>query len=259
MPGDALNRLTGQMSAVGEATLASFTSTLVPGTPEPFSYDADGNLLSDGWWNYTWDEENRLVKLEARPDVPPVGRCRLELAYDAQGRRVRKKVSAWTGTAYTAQSTNRFLYDGWNLVAELNPQNVAVRTFIWGSDLSGSAQGAGGVGGLLWETASTTAFVGYDGNGNVTLLAGTGTGEAVAEYDYGPFGEVIRATGPMAKANPFQFSTKRKDRTTELLLYEYRPSRDGRWLTYAYDSASQRSCQRSVKPSQGGSNENRPL
>jgi hypothetical protein len=30
----------------------------------------------------------------------------------------------------------------------------------------------------------------------------------VAHYQYGPFGEVLRATGPMAKANPFRFSTK---------------------------------------------------
>jgi len=27
----------------------------------------------------------------------------------------------------------------------------------------------------------------------------------------GPFGEVLRATGPMAKANPFRFSTKYQD------------------------------------------------
>jgi YD repeat-containing protein len=33
----------------------------VPKTPETFTYDADGNLLSDGRWNYTWDAENRLV------------------------------------------------------------------------------------------------------------------------------------------------------------------------------------------------------
>ena len=32
--------------------------------PEPFAYDADGNTLSDGRWNYTWDAENRLTKME---------------------------------------------------------------------------------------------------------------------------------------------------------------------------------------------------
>jgi RHS repeat-associated protein len=44
----------------------------------------------------------------------------------------------------------------------------------------------------------------------------------VARYEYGPFGEVIRATGPMAKANPFRFSTKYQDDETDLAHYGYR-------------------------------------
>src|SRR5512147_2121259 len=49
----------------------------------------------------------------------------------------------------------------------------------------------------------------------------------------GPFGEVLRATGPMAKANAFRFSTKYQDDETDLLYYGYRyytPS-IGRWLS----------------------------
>jgi hypothetical protein len=38
----------------------------------------------------------------------------------------------------------------------------------------------------------------------------------------GPFGEVLRATGVMAKANPFRFSTKYQDDETDLLYYGYR-------------------------------------
>ena len=47
----------------------------------------------------------------------------------------------------------------------------------------------------------------------------------------GPFGEVIRATGPMAKVNPFMFSTKFYDWESGLYYYGYRyynPS-TGRW------------------------------
>ncbi|MDR3564042.1 MAG: RHS repeat-associated core domain-containing protein [Negativicutes bacterium] len=47
----------------------------------------------------------------------------------------------------------------------------------------------------------------------------------------GPFGEVIRQTGPMAKANTFRFSTKYQDDETGLNYYGYRyydPS-TGRW------------------------------
>jgi RHS repeat-associated protein len=47
----------------------------------------------------------------------------------------------------------------------------------------------------------------------------------------GPFGEVLRATGPMAKANPFRFSTKFQDDETDLLYYGYRyyNANMGRW------------------------------
>ena len=49
----------------------------------------------------------------------------------------------------------------------------------------------------------------------------------------GPFGEVLRATGPMAKANPFRFSTKYQDDETDLLYYGYRyySASTGRWMS----------------------------
>ncbi len=49
----------------------------------------------------------------------------------------------------------------------------------------------------------------------------------------GPFGEVIRATGPMAKANSFRFSTKYQDDETDLLYYGHRyySSSTGGWLS----------------------------
>jgi len=52
-------------------------------------------------------------------------------------------------------------------------------------------------------------------------------------YDHGPFGEVIRATGSMAKVNPFRFSTQYQDDETDLLMYLHRPysPSTGRWLS----------------------------
>ena len=54
-----------------------------------------------------------------------------------------------------------------------------------------------------------------------------------AQHEYGPFGEVLRATGPMAKANPFRFSTKYQDDETDLLYYGYRyyNASTGRWIS----------------------------
>ena len=204
-------------------------------SPEAFGYDLDGNLTSDGRWSYTWDGENRLVKVESLPGAPAGSKRRLEFKYDYQGRRIWAKITNLdTGVVL---SESKFLYDGWNLVAELKAaDNSVVRTYVWGTDLSGSMQGAGGVGGLLkvtyHGTQTTNAFVAFDGNGNVSGLVDAANGDVIAQYEYGPFGEVIRATGPMAKANPFRFSTKYQDDETDLLYYGYRyynPS-TGRWI-----------------------------
>jgi RHS repeat-associated protein len=49
-----------------------------------------------------------------------------------------------------------------------------------------------------------------------------GVGAKSRTTHLGPFGEVIRATGPMAKLNPFRFSTKYQDDETDLNYYGYR-------------------------------------
>jgi RHS repeat-associated protein len=132
-----------------------------------------------------------------------------------------------------------YVYDGWNLVAKQNANsgNARVRTYTWGLDLSGTPQGAGGVGGLLaltyYGSSTTNCFVAFDGNGNVAALVNVADSAAVAQYEYGPFGEVIRVTGPMGLVNPFRFSTKYQDGETDLLYYGYRyyGASTGRWLS----------------------------
>jgi RHS repeat-associated protein len=158
---------------------------------------------------------------------------RVENAYDALGRRVRKTVKfASTGAVI---EDRYFIYDGWNVIEEtIAPATGPVETAeaVWGADLSGTAQGAGGVGGLLLRESSANgaSYYHYDGNGNVTALT-SGTGTVQAAYTYGPFGETLRAVGPLAQANPWRFSTKYQDEETGLLYYGYRfynPT-DGRW------------------------------
>ncbi|MCX7866653.1 MAG: RHS repeat-associated core domain-containing protein, partial [Limisphaera sp.] len=113
-------------------------------------------------------------------------------------------------------------------IAELNATNQAlVSSYVWGLDLSETLHGAGGVGGLLWVRLASGPFSGahfvtYDGNGNVWQLVSSSTGTATARYEYGPFGEPLRTTGPMVKENPFRFSAKYQDGETDLLYYGYR-------------------------------------
>ena len=133
-------------------------------------------------------------------------------------------------------SPNRFVWDGQVLLAVLDHTNGVVVSFLRGLDLSGSEQGAGGVGGLLAVGCPTngTHFVAYDGNGNVSALVSASDGTVSAEYAYGPFGEPVRATGTMAKTNPIRFSTQYADDLCGDLKYlfrDYNPS-TGRWLSF---------------------------
>jgi RHS repeat-associated protein len=137
---------------------------------------------------------------------------------------------------YQEPTPIRFVYDIWNLVAELNATNNAViNSFVWGLDLGGSLQSAGGVGGLLAITTTNagTHFVGFDGMGNVAVLVGASGGTATANYEYDPFGNVLRTTGPMALLNPVRFSTKYSDEETSFSYYGYRfyNAAAGRWLS----------------------------
>jgi RHS repeat-associated protein len=203
---------------------------LVPPATQTFQYDADGNLTSDLVWNYTWDAENRLIKMDCQVAGPSAQHLAFE--YDWQGRRIHKVVKDANQNNLTDL---RFLYDRWNLLAVLTSDLRPLTSFLWGLDLTSTQQGAGGVGGLLaiTDAASGTHFVCYDGNGNVTALVKATDGSTTARYEYGPFGELLRATGPMAKLNPLRFSTKYEDDETDLVYYGYRyysPSL-GRWLT----------------------------
>src|SRR5690606_31940007 len=122
-------------------------NVFVPPATEVYAHDDDGNLVSDGRWSYTWDAENRLVKMESLSSPPPGSQRKLVFQYDSQGKRIRKTV--YENGSGTASLELKFIYDGWNVLAELAANDSVVRSYVWGVDLSGSMQGAGGVGGLL--------------------------------------------------------------------------------------------------------------
>ncbi|MEI6676301.1 MAG: hypothetical protein WCO57_14110, partial [Verrucomicrobiota bacterium] len=124
-------------------------------------HDFDGNLTYDGRWDSVWDAENRLIRMQTTGIAAAAGvpRQRLDFVYDSQNRRVSKTVSTSNdGTTWTFSSNLRSLYDGWNIIAEYSAPTETSTTLtlqaahVWGIDLSGTLQGAGGVGGLLCST-----------------------------------------------------------------------------------------------------------
>jgi RHS repeat-associated protein len=228
--------LTNQGLSNGVVIQTVTGSLFFPRTAETFQYDADGNLTNDGHWSYTWDAENQLTSMESRAGILPAQK--LLFTYDWLGRRTSKVVSNCVSGNWQLATDNRFVYDGWNLIAILDSQTNVLQSFTWGLDASGTMQGAGGVGGLLSMTIpsganSGTYFYCYDGNHNVVGLVSATNGAVVAQYEYGPFHELLRATGPLAQTNHFLAATKYLDWETGLYYYGFRyydPS-TGRWLS----------------------------
>ena len=148
------------------------------------------------------------------------------------GRRISKRVTETLDGQQPTASHQHFVYDGWNLVAELDATGRAHRTHLWGLDLSGTPQGAGGVGGLI-STATTAndqaVFISFDGNGNITGELECDFGRTVATASCDAFGNVATQTGESVSS--FAFSTKFLDAETEFLYYGYRyyDPVTGRW------------------------------
>jgi RHS repeat-associated protein len=235
--------------AAGEDRLRSESgSVYVPNTPEVFKHDFDGNLTQNGRWTQSWDAENRMVSVTALSSIPSAAKAKVEYLYDHQWRMIQRKEFTWNGTSYVLGSDRRFVYDGMRPVAQFDANGNAIQVYTWGKDLSGSLDGAGGVGGLLMvrdvATNSNHAPF-YDGNGNIMGFVDAATGKASAQFEFGPFGELIRATGTMAQKIPFGFSTKYRDPVTGYLCYGYR------W----YDPSTGRFMSRDPIGERGGINE----
>ena len=72
-------------------------------------------------------------------------------------------------------------------------------------------------------TADGRAYLyAHDANGNVAALVDAGTGEVAARYAYAAFGATLIAEGPLARRNPFRFSSEYADDETGLIYYNWR-------------------------------------
>lgn len=190
------------------------------------AYDQDGNataypLSAAASANSTlvWDAENRLIS-------STVNGTTTTYQYDAVGRRIAKTIGA---------NTQIYLYDGWNVIAEYSKSGAGAailqKTYVWGLDLSGASQGAGGAGGLLAViSGSSVSYPTYDGNGNVSEYLNI-SGTVVAHFEYDPFGNAVVNTDATNQYT-YRFSTKPFDVETGLYYYGYRyyDPLTGRWL-----------------------------
>jgi RHS repeat-associated protein len=158
------------------------------------SYDANGNLTSDGTNTYTWDARNHLIAIS--------GGSTASFLYDGFGRRVKKVIGG---------TTTQLLYDGLNPVQELNGRhNPAVIANL----LTGLR-----VDEYFTRTDTSTGVTSTllaDALGSTIGLVSSG-GTIATSYTYQPFGAT--AAGGVGNTNPYQFTGRENDGTG---LYFYR-------------------------------------
>ena len=186
---------TGIPQPVSSATYNAGNQQLTFGG-QTLSYDANGNLTSDGVNTYTWDTRNRLVALDGTSTTAT-------FSYDALGRRQSTIVNG---------TTTQFLFDGLNPVQEIGVGTTATLLTGLGIDEYLTRTDQAGTRSLLTDALGST----------VALTDATGTVQTL--YTYEPFGT---ATATGSDANPFQFTGRENDGTE---LYYYRARYYHPWL-----------------------------
>jgi len=139
----------------------------------PLSYDANGNLLSDGQRTYHWNARNQLVAIKVGDSV------QASFQYDALGRRISKTEGGQTTT---------YLYDGMDIVQER--QGNTVNPILTGPGIDQRF--------ARNEGSERTYFL-TDALGSTRALTNT-AGEVIQRYDYTPYGQTQTLNG--STSNP---------------------------------------------------------
>jgi hypothetical protein len=143
-----VNEIT-QITEVGprrrSAVSPSSRSALRQPAKTALSYDPNGNLLDDGEYLYAWDAFNRLVEVRLKRNSRTVG----QYFYDAMHRRT-KRLANLDGNA-SLETNVTYVYDGFNCISEISnlQSGITTKSYVWGNDINGGLQAAGGVGGLI--------------------------------------------------------------------------------------------------------------
>ncbi|MBI2947264.1 MAG: RHS repeat-associated core domain-containing protein, partial [Verrucomicrobia bacterium] len=194
------------------------------------TFDNNGNLTSDGLRGFDYDDENRLTRITVTNNF------KTELVYDGLGRRKMRYEFLWFNGAWAQNNQVEYAYDGNVVIQERWGGDEPWVNYTRGLDLSGSWQGAAGIGGLLaWSQKISGAYQSHyyhaDGNGNVTAMLNTNQ-VISARYLYDPYGNLLASSGGMADVNAYRFSSQEFHEKSGLYCYAMRlyEPRLGRWL-----------------------------
>jgi RHS repeat-associated protein len=188
-------------SRVRNATTDSFTvdgkNQLSAEPAGSCSYDSNGNLTNDAGHVLVYDDENRLIEWR-QTSSPTSGSKASTFAYDGMGRLRTRGEFLGDGSTWVLQGAVNYIYDGFRVIQERDTNNWPQVAYTRGNDLSGTMQGAGGIGGLLarshdFTTCTNTITYHLDNNSGYCLydLAIWGDGADISgeSIDNGAYGE----------------------------------------------------------------------
>ena len=140
-----LNGTNTFVAVAKDADSRADTNTAVSHLPSvaSFAYDLNGNMLTNGTRFFEYNDENLLTCI-TEPNA-----WKSVFAYDGKLRRRVRKEFTWRNAAWAQTNEVRYVYDGNLVIQERNEFNIATKSYTRGLDLSGTMQGAGGIGGLL--------------------------------------------------------------------------------------------------------------
>jgi len=197
------------------------------------TYDANGNLTANTWIGYTYDDENCLMSIADtvyytfRSDFTYDGLSRLRKRIDYQWQVPVPGPGASPSGSLVGTNTVLYVYDGFRVIQTRNTNSTPTVSYTRGTDLSGSLEGAGGIGGLLaWSSGYSGNWTNHnyyfaDGNGNITYLLNSSQ-TRVASYRYDPFGNTFSSSGTLASANVYRFSSKEIHANSGMYYYGFR-------------------------------------
>ena len=141
---------------------------------QALTFDANGNLTSDGQRTYAWDAENRLVGIT----YPGVSGKATAFTYDGLGRRATISSTPPGGGSATVTS---YLWCGDDICQARNAGNTTIRSYY-------------DEGEYLPGTPAQTLYYGIDQIGSVRrVFASVSSAPA---YGYDPYGAPLQATAP---------------------------------------------------------------
>jgi RHS repeat-associated protein len=182
-----------------------------------YTYDLNGNLTkktfksTDNHIDYTYDAENRLVKVEEFAFGASTPFATSSYRYDGLGRRIEKIGNGMT---------RRYIYDGEDILLEYDGSNVLQARYTHGPGIDEP---------LAMSRGGSSYFYHQDGLGTVTELTDS-TGATAQSYAYDAWGNQIETTGTVE--NPYTYTGREFDAETGLYYYRERSydPRLGRFL-----------------------------